>query len=503
MFEVEVHSYLREFLREQDNFTWPHYLTMARLVARALRLGRSALIQTGTVAVKYPVSYLTPALLEPKPVILVAPCSIQEQLLTTEIPQLQKWLKTDKKLITDDKFSASDSFSGLILISPEIWLSDRLTNKNKFPSNLTTIIDGADFLQEYAAQQLTQKMEQQDWDELMDKCPQLKNLIRNVRVSLTKTIFEHPPNLYQCYPLYSNEWNKLHELFQTLALEAYLTPNLVKFWQYLRREHHLLWATIARDQGNFTLHLTPLEVATSVAPVWQQQPVVFIGTFLDWERNAPTYRFELGIGDVTCLKFAPNPNNEQIQLYIPERMPMPNTPQFQGSIMEQIRLLIGLSNNINKLVVLLVGDMPLKAQVGATMAAEFGSRVQVENINITENSILVSGWKFWQQNHHKFPTPQLLVITTLPIPSLENPLVAAKVAYLKSQKLDWFRVYLLPTALREIQRAVISVRASQGVVALLDNRVNLRSYGTTILSAFEPYIRYNYLDPTWFGLDLS
>ena len=95
------------------------------------------------------------------------------------------------------------------------------------------------------------------------------------------------------------------------------------------------------------------------------------------------------------------------------------------------------------------------------------------------------------------PTPQLLVIATLPIPSLENPLVARRVAYYKRQRQDWFRLYLLPTALRELQRAVVPIRESQGTVALLDNRVNYRSYGTEILAALEPFARINYLDASW------
>jgi len=37
-----------------------------------------------------------------------------------------------------------------------------------------------------------------------------------------------------------------------------------------------------------------------------------------------------------------------------------------------------------------VGDMPLRSQVGAILAAEFGSRVQVETC-LDDNGILVTG----------------------------------------------------------------------------------------------------------------
>jgi ATP-dependent DNA helicase DinG len=90
-------------------------------------------------------------------------------------------------------------------------------------------------------------------------------------------------------------------------------------------------------------------------------------------------------------------------------------------------------------------------------------------------------------------------MTTLPLPSLEDPLVASRVAYYKRQHQDWFRLYLLPTALQALQQAIVTIRESQGVVALLDNRVNFRSYGKTILAALEPWAKIDYIDPNWFA----
>jgi ATP-dependent DNA helicase DinG len=180
---------------------------------------------------------------------------------------------------------------------------------------------------------------------------------------------------------------------------------------------------------------------------------------------------------------------------------MPNTPRFQDALIQQVRTLLTVSSHVKGLAVLLVGDVPLKAQLGAVLAAEFGSRVQVEKTGLDDRGILITGWEFWRQHQNAIPAPQLLMIATLPIPSLENPLVAGQVAYYKQQRLDWFRLYLLPAALRELQRAIAPVRESQGVVALLDNRVNHRSYGRQVLSALSPFARINYLDASWFRPD--
>ncbi|MEO1743528.1 MAG: helicase C-terminal domain-containing protein, partial [Cyanobacteria bacterium J06629_9] len=146
------------------------------------------------------------------------------------------------------------------------------------------------------------------------------------------------------------------------------------------------------------------------------------------------------------------------------------------------------------LTVVLVGDTPLKGQIGSILAAEFGSRVRVEALTLAENGILVCSWAYWQRHQLSLPCPHQLIITTLPLPSLENPLVAGRVAHYKRHRQDWFRLYLLPAAIRQLQLAIAPVQVSQGHVALLDNRVSYRSYGRQILSALSPAACSSYLD---------
>lgn len=491
--EAEVHSSLLAFLREGNKPNWPHHLTMARLVARTLRHCRPALIQTGTTVSQYCLSYLTPALLSDSPALLVVPSLVREYLLSQEIPPLQNWLRVNKEICSGDRWPGAN-FRGIMLTSPQAWLDDRLKERGNFPLHIPTIVDRADDLEEWTRQQLTVTIDSEDWEQLRQEYPTEGELIRDARAYLTKTMFDHPANPYECYLLESQEREKLRILGQTLENKRKLNDRWRKFWYGIGTLDRLLWASIARESGQFTLHLTPLEVATALTPVWQKQPVVLIGSFLDSDKKATIYRQQIGLGEMLSLKFSCDRENDRIRLYLPDRIPMPNTPQFQQALMEQIRALVNFSSSVNKLVVLLVGDMPLKARVGALVAAEFGSRVRVEETNLSDSSILVSGWEFWRSHQELLPTPQLLAIATLPIPSLENPLVAGRVAYHKRQRQDWFRLYLLPTALREIQRAVLPLRESQGIVALLDNRVNHRSYGKQILAALEPYERINYLD---------
>ena len=495
--EADVHLSLRDFLRQHGDRNFPHHLTMARLIARALRLDRPALIQTGSSVSKYCPSYLTPILLGDRSAIVVAPTATQEYLMKTEIPKLKQWLGVDKKIRIGDRWEPQDR---VLLTSPQNWLGDRLEQLDKFPGNIPTIIDRADDLEEWTRELLTISITPAEWDNLLQTLPQYRESIRNARVKLTKSIFARPQNPYGNHVLLGSELDLIDNLCQILDREQLLYGKFQQFWQQIGDRSNISWITSDRSRGSFTVNLAPARVNSKLKPIWQQQPAVIIGSFLDTEADAATYKQRVGLSsEMLSLKFAPNRQNNHIQLYLPHRFPMPNSPEFRSAFIEQCLLLVSLSSSIERATVVIADDVPLQGQVGSTLAGEFGSRVKVEDTNVTNNSILICGWSFWKQHQESLPIPRLLIIATLPIPSLENPLVANLVSYYKNQRQDWFRLYLLPSALKTLEQTTVPLRESQSIVALLDNRVNFRSYGKTILSALEPCARIDYIDPTWFG----
>lgn len=449
-------------------------------------------------------SFIASALMWPGAVVVVASETVQQRLLKVEIPRLQPWLQTQKSIRVGDTFP-NDGFQGLLLVSPQTWLHAQLTNNGAFPSNIPTIIDGVDDLEDWARSSLTKTLQRSDWDVLMLASPTQAEAIHAAYNQLSHIILRHPPNPYECYLLADAETEILQRLFSRLEI-----PKLPQAWQDFAHQFTsvsnqtsespaLAWTTVDKLHGNYSLHCAPIELEQILTPMWQRQPTVLIGSALESETEAPLFRSRLGLNDVTCLKFSSDNQTEAIQLYIPYQIPLPNTPEFQPALIHKIRTLVCLSATSIGLTVILVGDVPLKAQIGAILASEFGSRVQVEKTCLDDNGILISGWEFWREHQAVLPAPQLLVITTLPLPSLEHPLVAGRVQHYKRQHQDWFRLYLLPTAMTELQRAIAPARESQGIVALLDSRVVNRSYGAQILSALSPLARINYLEPSLFG----
>lgn len=502
--EVTTHIILRDLLRRQPEIVaWNHYLTMARLVARALRMSKSALIQTGVathrVEGKYRLSYLLAALLWDRAVTIAIPAVARDRLLTSELPQLQQWLGTNKPVYCGVPPTQAD-FNGIWVTDPQSWLHLHFYQPASVP-DYPVIIDGADDLEKWAQELLTVSLNPEDWhlqDARRSDCECDRTI--EVKVQLLASLWQRPSNPYNCYLLDPEERAAI------ASLSEICSPDLNPNWRAFHRQlslpiEQLVWAKIDRARGTFTLEIASINLAAELTPIWAHQPTVLITSAVDLTADASAYRQELGLGEITSVKFPLDRQTDQFQLYIPRWMPMPNTRKFQPMLVDEIQQLLHSIADRPKFVAILIGDTPLQSQVAAALAAEWGTRVRVEQTNLDATNILITGWEFWQSHQDELPTPELTIVATLPIPSLEDPLVAAKVNFYKQQKLDWFRLYLLPTGLRILHRAIDPMRISQGIVAIFDNRINQRSYGRQAIASLTPAARINYPDLSWLDRD--
>lgn len=498
MLEAQVHSELRNFLRTHNPSDWVHHLTMARMVARGLRLGRSAIIQTGVHHHTYDLSYLTPALLCQENVIIVSPKKNHHQLIEQKIPFLQESLGTAKEICSHlSKCHKNNHY--LIVIDPKNWLRKTINDSAKNNGNI--IIEEAEKLPQLINEYLTVSIDIYDWFRLQSNNQKHKQTIQNKLAKLTQLIFSHPVNPYNSYLLNDKEQNIIKKIFLNVESDSSeLYRKLTQLTKrFLDQENYINYVEVNRQKGQFIIKSSPLNLQDSIAEIWQQKSVTFIANYLSPEKEAIDYAKQLGIdtNNYTCLKFSPHAPNAILKLYIPEKFPFPNSPEFQNHVSKEISALVSSAKINHQPIIVIVEDVPLQAQITSILASQFGSRVKLNELNFNNNTVLVCGIDFWYQHQDKFPSPQLMIMATLPIPSLENPLVAAQVNYYKSHKKDWFRLYLLPHGIKTMQQLTVSLRKNQGVLALLDNRVSFRSYGNRVLEALEPYAKINYLDLNW------
>ncbi|MFS8854585.1 hypothetical protein NW851_08160 [Synechococcus sp. H55.7] len=499
MIEVEVHQQLRQLLRQSPEAVWPHQLTMARMVARGLRLGRSTLIQVPAGG-QHRLSYLLPALMWPDATLLCAPAPVQAQILGEEIPWLQQTLQLHKPVLQKDRWPEPD-FRGLLLVDPLDWLQARLRkDTSEVPTGIPLILDGAEDLEDWAYQALTVTLEASHWQQLRQIFPAEAEQLSQAQVNLALRLLRRP--LCRCL-LHADE--QVH-LDAALSLLVGYPGWLPDPWDQIRRRLRdpvsswIWWAETDRETGRLTLHHSPTALHDRLAPIWATQPVVIIGEALDLDRQAATYRQRLGLPDLTPLRFASGESwsrsgEAELCLYLP-RLPLPNNPLFRDHLLQELKKLIPQTQGF---VAVLVSDRPLQAQVGAALAAEFGSRVRVNSLSPGERGILVCDWLHWLHHKASLPCPELLAIVTLPFPSVEDPRVAGRVHHLQRTQQDWFRQYLLPVAAAQLQRAVAPLRQNLHAgqdsssptrwVAILDSRIITRSYGVSLLNALGPTLR--------------
>ncbi|MEO0802314.1 MAG: helicase C-terminal domain-containing protein [Cyanobacteria bacterium J06642_2] len=485
--EVEVHQQLRQLQRQQTcghfaaraRSPWPHQLTMARLVARGLRLQRHALIQVPPGG-DHRLSYLLPALMWPGPTLICAPAEVRAELLHDLLPFLQAALKLSKPARECDR--PLPDFDGVMLLDPLKWLCDRLhAGWPRALVSIPLIVDGAECLEGWAQQALTVSLTGQHWHQLRLALPQHADIIQRVEIQLFQMFSRRP---LRRFALHSDEQAMLMSLEELLARELSPLPTPWGAWLQQRSQPDPVgWVDRNLETGQFMLHVAPADAAEVLTEVWSSQPVVIVGEALGATKTASHFRQRLGLPDATTLQFLPDRRDEAIHICVPAAMPVPHSQMFRDRAIAYLKHLLCEASGPT---IVLVSDRPLQSQIGTVLAAEFGSRVRVNEPYCALRGICICGWDYWLQHLHQLPAPTLISVVTLPFPSMEEPLVAGRVEHLKGRRQDWFRSYLLPVAISTLQRAIGPLRRTNGTLVLLDSRTVSRSYGEQFLDALNP-----------------
>ena len=485
MLEAQVHRQLLQLLRlEPPHAPWPHQLTMGRLVARALHLGRSTLMQVSGSG-EHRLSYLLPAIAAPENVVLCVPETLQQRLLEVELPFVRRHVGGEKPVSFGDRWPAPD-WRGVYITDPLVFLRARLGGgTDRFPPGVLTLFDGAHALEEWATEVLEQRIVPADWDVLATALPERSEGFLDWRIRLTRHLLDQPHNRVALPPAWEAE---LRQLLEASALPEVWQP----FTEGLAHSDQVRWVQFHRASNQFSLVSTPLDLAPPLAErLWSAQPVVLIGEALDPERQASMLRRRLGLGDLTCLRFPADPREQEVALYLPPDPVDLSSPLGRERLGPQLEALIDHSAGP---VVILLSEGPLRQRLATALASQYGTRVTVEAVRPHPAAIALVSWEYWEHNHPRMNAPATLVICSLPFPLAHDPVVGARLAAFKAERRDWFREYQLPIMLGRLQRGLSPMRRTQGLVALLDSRVGNRSYGRQLLDSLTPARRLKYLE---------
>ncbi len=471
MLEAQAHHKLKQLLALSGRRSWPHGLTLTRLVARSLRRADHSLfpIHEGEPS-EWLLSLLLPLLLSEEPVALVASPELQRRILQVELPRLAD-AGLRRPLWQDITPPPQPglwllSFEGLV----QVWQAAQLGNHQ-------LICAEAERLDSLLREAQSVKLEPQHWDALSRSCPQLREGVLQLHERLSRRLLNRPLGRSPRLPIAAEDEAPLRLLLQG----AGILPTPWPRWLAAQGPEWTSWAITDPQRLQWTLERQPLHPLLSLEGLLQGRGAVLVGS---WSPEGERLT-ALGLKEPVVVPLGDAQRDEALPLFAPRLQPLPNSETFSGHLLDQCRrLVLGQSG----LSVVLVDDDPLRQWLTSAMAAEFGSRVDHEQTAPDSNGVICCRWSWWLDHLELLPQPCQLVVGPLPIASLEDPLTAARVDAMRRQGRDWFRELLLPEALERLQRGVAPLRRSSGGrLAVLDGRVRARTWGRQVLQALEPW----------------
>ncbi len=102
------------------------------------------------------------------------------------------------------------------------------------------------------------------------------------------------------------------------------------------------------------------------------------------------------------------------------------------------------------------------------------------------NSVLMGTMSFWQGVDVPGEALSLVIITRLPFDVPDEPLISARIDYIKRHEGNPFMEYQLPNAIILLKQGfgrLIRNSQDKGIVAILDPRIVKKSYGKQFLNS--------------------
>ncbi|MBS2026951.1 MAG: ATP-dependent DNA helicase [Deltaproteobacteria bacterium] len=196
-------------------------------------------------------------------------------------------------------------------------------------------------------------------------------------------------------------------------------------------------------------------------------------------------------------------------LYVPVHLPEPNDPRFTAAAAAEVEALTHVTDGrafvlctslrqMGELYKLLEGRLPWQM----LLQGELPKQKLLERFR-EEPSVLFASQSFWEGVDVPGDALSLVIIDRLPFANPKDPVVAARIQWLKEQGQEPFDAYQVPEAALSLRQGfgrLIRTQRDRGIVAVLDKRVRTKGYGRKFLESLPPATRvgdFAKLGPAW------
>ena len=255
----------------------------------------------------------------------------------------------------------------------------------------------------------------------------------------------------------------------------------------------VFWAV--RKGGGLLLRASPLEVGPFLQEklYFQGLTLVFTSATMTADRSFDYFKERLGLlPEIEGFIFdSPFDYAEQTLLYVPGRLPPPQSPDFLAGLVAEIEKLLKLSRgrafvlftshrNMNYAAKELSGRLSWPCLV----QGQAPRSVLIDQFRKETDSVLFATHSFWQGVDVPGESLSAVIIDKLPFTPPDRPLFKARLQRLANEGRDPFMSYQVPEAIITLKQGLgrlIRSNSDRGLLAVLDTRIMSRGYGQKFL----------------------
>lgn len=292
----------------------------------------------------------------------------------------------------------------------------------------------------------------------------------------------------------SIELEKLHEQL-TNATERLALLTGDETWDGLR------WLEI--NPRSLRINLTPLDVSQTLNGLINNghQAWVFTSATLAVGDDFSHFTSRMGLVEVRCLTFpSPYPVDRNGLVYLPPGLPQPSEFGHTDAVLEAVAPLLDMTSG--GMFCLFTSHRALNAAkkwfrtnkkyLGGRQLFVQGSAPRddlLRRFRDAGDAVLLGTGSFWEGVDVRGQALTVVAIDKLPFASPADPLMMARLEFIRRQGGNGFFEHQVPQAVLAMKQGAGRLLRDQhdyGVVVLCDPRVSTKSYGRMFLRSLEP-----------------
>lgn len=288
-------------------------------------------------------------------------------------------------------------------------------------------------------------------------------------------------------------------VFEWRSLCKELKDSLLLFLD--RSEPGMAWWGEHSRSGN-ALHAVPVDISEEFSQIIKvgDRSIILTSATLTANNTFDYIIKRLGISDCHA-KIYPSEFKYHTQgiLYLPRHLPDPNHSEFYPECAKEICEIVKASSGrafilttsyagLNKLKNLLFDSLPFNLLVQGDMPKNSLTDLFKKDIH----SVLLATISFWQGVDIPGESLSAVIIDKLPFASPGDPVIKARLQYLRDNGINPFREYQIPSAIMMLKQGLgrlIRSRNDKGLVAIMDHRILVKNYGNRFLHSIPDFYR--------------